>query len=256
MATLAIPLLKRVTISIRNLILYGVLTWIMFFLICLILGPMSLFLVLTGRVRVKGWTNVWKAGWKNVIWTANHPSYLDIWLPLVLLWPLAMLWPFKFVPWQMPDKSNFKFLRNFRTFRGIAVDRNGENFYSTMKEVLHVLSNNVLLIFPEAGRTSSAPNSRLPDLPEGVEIRVPSTGIAQIVTKTNPRLLPIRIQRTDLFLARGQGIPRFWKGVIRITIGEPYQLEQSSMKGLEREERKAALQQMANEIMIRVGTLE
>ena len=125
-----------------------------------------------------------------------------------------------------------------------------------MKEVLHILTSNVLLIFPEAGRTSSDRANRLSGLPKGVEIRVPSTGVAQIVARTNPTLLPIFIQRTDQFLGRGQGIPRFWKGVVRITIGEPYHVEQLSMKGMEREERKAALQQTANEIMRRVGTLK
>ncbi len=253
MATLtASPILGRVTTLIRNFFLYGIVTWIIFFLVGSILGPLSFLLVITRRVRIKGWTNIWKAGWKNVVWTANHPSYLDLWLPLVLLWPCIVIWPFKFAPWQMPDMRNFKLLLNFRIFRGIAIDRTSGKSFGVIREVHRVLPNNVLLIFPETGRTSSDPTSRLSGLPKGVQMRIPSTGIAKIVsTKPDPTILPIHIQGTEQVLSRGQWLPKFWKGPIRITIGNPYRLEQLSAQSMNKEEKQA----VADEIMTRVGML-
>ena len=250
MAAPTAPLKKKAKTYTRNIVAYGLFTWIAFALIGLILGPLSFLLVITGRIRITGWSNIWRAGWKNVIWVANHPSYLDIWLPLVLLWPLAILWPFTFVPWQMPDKRNFKFLKNFRVFRGIAIDRGTKSSSGSMREILRALSNSVVLIFPEAGRTSSNPASRLEGLPDGVEIRIPSTGVAHIVSSTNPWIIPILIKGSDRVLGRGQVFPRFWRQ-IEITIGKPYKLTISA----EGQQRKTVLQDAANEIMTRVGTL-
>ncbi len=146
-----------------------------------------LLLLLTGRVRIHGHRNLLRnvRGGRKIL-AFNHPSLLEpLFIPF-LLEPLLHMRPTMYMPWSVPDWRTYKivpwWLRwIYKVTRCVEIDRESKD-YEGYALVYDAVGNcdNILVLHPEEGRTSSRPEEILPLQPRGRELR-----------RTKPRPVPL-----------------------------------------------------------------
>ncbi|MDP3779213.1 MAG: lysophospholipid acyltransferase family protein [bacterium] len=191
------------------------------------LGTLFLFLVLIGRIRIKGYLAAIRlAARGKVIIAANHPTMLETLLIPLLFFPLY-LFHLRFFVWSVPDRRLLppRLRWIFRLARCITIDRSDQNLTKhTIQAVAHVLSRNgVVIIHPEAGRTFKGEtfitlgNRRMRSFVSGVPALARSAGAT---------LLPLWVSGTDIVLPYGAWLPRFTRSRITLSFGAPYRPQQ------------------------------
>lgn len=135
-----------------------------------VLGPMFLFFVVTGRVKIVGYWNLVRTVLKGrVLIATNHPTVVAETFGMgALLFPWYLLFPQCFV-WSMPD---VKLLDAWRipgwirvALRCVVVDRakTSANISAALKAVRVLRAGGVVVAFPEGGRTfGNANRNRIP----------------------------------------------------------------------------------------------
>jgi 1-acyl-sn-glycerol-3-phosphate acyltransferase len=137
----------------------------------------------------------------NIIFVANHPSWIDPWLVAVLCAKGYLTNPFKLAPIIVADKKNFCESRWWKWMSPImiAVDRDNKHSAATaflrMREALKSERN--IIIFPEGGRTFRG--TEFTTSPKGNRIRILTGGTALLVKKTEATVVPIWIDGSDNF---------------------------------------------------------
>jgi 1-acyl-sn-glycerol-3-phosphate acyltransferase len=182
------------------------------------------------RIRITGKENI-PVGTAYMI-AANHVSHFEP--PLILaFWPE---YPEAVAGHDVWERGiNGKFVS---TYGAIPVKR-GEYDRKVLEEMIAILrSGRSLMISPEGGRSHTP----------GMRRALP--GVAYVVNKTHVPVLPVAIVGT-----RNDSLKkslRLGRPVLEMRIGEPFMLPEISGKG---EERRAARQQAADEVMLRIAAM-
>lgn len=170
----------------------------------------------------------------NLLVICNHPSLLEVILiPLLFFWDY-ILHPFELCPISTPDKKNYsdKWYWWWLRFYAITIDRKdrrqGIKVFLKMKKVLN--SGGILILFPERGRTETAPargQKFFYNQSGDKKIATLEGGIGLLILKTNTLVLPIWVDGAEDVLPNSPDrnklyhtFPRIWKQMT-IKIGRP-----------------------------------
>ena len=163
---------------------------------------------------------------------SNHVSYLDppfIGASLeedIIFFARKSLFRFKFSNWLLTR------------WQSIPVDRDRPDPGSLKTVFRRLKEGKKVLIFPEGTRS-----------PDG-SLQPGEPGVGMLIAKAQVPVVPVRIFGAFEALSRDHKLPR--PATIRIVYGEPWLCDLSSFKT----DGKAAYQEIANEVMRRIGELK
>jgi 1-acyl-sn-glycerol-3-phosphate acyltransferase len=215
------------------------LSWVLVAIVMIVLGLLiRVPLLITRRVRVRGRKNLVGMPKNNVLFIANHPSYLDpFFIPFALCWPQVLLFLYQ-APWQAADKHNLGMHKPLLHFilshlYCVPVDRRGGTQGLAMRSLLEKLPKARLLIFPEGTRSGKAEQNGvlLCRTKNGLPIGAPKPGVGQLIQDCNPHVVPILVRGTAEIMPVGAHFPGFLKNFMRnhaeVIIGKPQQADLS-----------------------------
>lgn len=192
----------------------------LFFTICI--G----FLMLTGRIMIRGREHITKTPRKNRLILSNHPSFFDpLLLPFVCFLPMSLFWPASHFPWQTPNKrfikeSRMPFLKWVHTIL-IGTDAAGQvNDPTAVNRIVPVLKNNTVIIFPEGTRSARVKIIHR-TTSSGIPIGRPKLGAGTLAYHHRPTVIPILIKGAEKVMPPQKLFPNFFKGKIEIIVGKP-----------------------------------
>lgn len=170
----------------------------------------------------------------KVILVSNHPSLMEPLLIVCLCWMGYLLHPFRLTPIGVIDGINLgkkdvygkSWLWWIRRFT-ISVSRNGEKNIRGLREILSVVnSGRPLLIFPEAGRTSTG--GKCVFSPSGHRIRkVLDEGCVNLARSSRTPIIPIWFNWNVPFGKLNIFFPfrELLSGKLTIIIGEEFSVD-------------------------------
>jgi 1-acyl-sn-glycerol-3-phosphate acyltransferase len=193
-----------------------------------VLGPVFLFFLLTGRVRVRGYWNLIGAILKGrVMILTNHPTVVVETFGMgAILFPWFLFFP-QFFLWQMPDKrllDGWHIPNWMRTaLRCILVDRSTklEGGGPAFEAIRILRAGGVIVAFPEGGRTfGSANRHKMPLERRGRQMQEIKSSLTRVAHVANAWILPGWIEvphsqdpiTVSGFFSRvfGTGKKKFW----------------------------------------------
>ena len=193
-----------------------------------VLGGVSFwFLVLLGRIRLKGYQmKKFNPENKGLVLISNHPSLLD---PIILcfLFFWNYLFSFKRIPYSTPDKQNYYDKWWFWAFRIVCVPierGNRKKELVSLKRIRKLIERGyIVILFPEGGRTFKGEEFKFSK--RGEKIRKFPVGIRKIFLNVDCEILPVWIRGSDKVWPNKYQFPsrlpflRLWNK-IEIVVGE------------------------------------
>lgn len=173
-------------------------------------GSLILFLILLGRIKVRGYS--WKkfTPRKGMIIICNHPSLVEPGILPFLFFPWYLAFS-RFAPISTPDSINYYHKLWFLFFRPVCVpiERNGS------KEIIKVLrklreavkEKRILILFPEAGRTFKGKEYLI--LNDRIIRKFPA-GISRIFSGLDCSILPVWVEGTERILPNKFNFSEQW----------------------------------------------
>lgn len=188
--------------------------------------PLGIFFVLLlalGRIKIKGYGRAVRLVARGkVIIAANHPSMLETLLIPLLFFPLYLV-HLRFFVWSVPDRRllNPTLRWLFCLLRCVTLDRSDP---SLTKPALYKLTeilehNGIVLIHPEAGRTSKGETFLMRG---DRRMRHFVSGVPSLARSTGATILPLWVSGTDIVLPIGATVPRLMRSKIIFSFGIPY----------------------------------
>ncbi len=206
------------------------------------------------RVRIEGLDNVPQG--EPLIVTANHFSWFDA--PLI-----TIFLPVRPVFLIATESQRFWFVRWFMTvFDGIPIWRGGVDRKALRQAVDTLQSGRTIAIFPEGGINPKLAKLRKQGhqiVDDGYdnlarkdgELTHPQPGTAYLAAQSEARILPVALVGTEKVLLN---LARFKRTDVTIHIGEPFG-PVTIASTLQRQEQRQALNNVAEQIMIRIAHL-
>ena len=157
------------------------------------------------RISTEGIENVPKEN--GCILAANHRSNLD---PFVLntVSPRPIFFMAKQELFRIPIFSWF-----IKKAGAIPVKRSSRDI-GALKKAIELINNGYCIgIFPEGTRAKPG------------EFRKPQSGVGLLVSKTESKVIPVKIEGTDIVMPVGSSFPKVWKSPIKIKFGKPLEIE-------------------------------
>lgn len=205
-------------------------------------GMLVLFLILIGKLRVRGYWKLWgylREGGKLIV--ANHPSLMETFLLPVMMWPWGVFWLKRFFLWSVPA---FELLpQGTRWIYSVShciplrrgVPGGAREATLKMREVL--TSGGNITIHPEEGRTDS-PDRKSGQMPEqkhyaGRTMRKLHSQVHRIAQQTKAEMVPIWVdipfrEKSNGFLATFQ----YWflrRERVTLYIGDKFTLTEKNV---------------------------
>lgn len=191
-------------------------------------GVLFWLLVLCGRIRIQGYWRAVGEVWRGrLIIAANHPSLGEPALIALMFFPWYLIAPWRFFVWSVPDRRlvtpALRWL--FTLGRCIAVDRSARRHNrAASRDIPAVLATGgVVVIHPEAGRTSTEALGR-PIIEWGNrQLRTLRSGAPSLALRAGARILPLWVAGAQAVFPRA-GFPlRFDREVVTFSFGRAYQ---------------------------------
>ena len=170
------------------------------------------FCLLLFGIRIYGTRNIPRQG--PVILASTHQSYLD---------PVLVQAPIDRKAWVMARQSLFRnplFARLILALGAFPVERASADHAAIREAVARLKGGNVLLLFPEATRTTDGSIRRL------------SPGLGVLARRAHAAVVPVTIDGAFECWPRGRRM--FRPGRIRIAYGKPMRLTSTHRDALER----------------------
>lgn len=174
----------------------------------------------------------------GILIIGNHPSLLEV-LGIPLLFFPRFIFDYSLVPISTPDEKNFhdaklfsKFLRPFVKFfmwivPSFAIARgNARKSIEALKKISEELEKgNIVLMFPEGGRTGKEHDSQKLRFWNGRKIRKFQSGISVLIKNARKPfiILPLWTEGAEDALPINSKIPKFWKRLF-FHFGRPWRV--------------------------------